>query len=245
MDEGLWLESTEPAELLEFVQAKATERRLRLFTAACCRALWIWMKDERSRSAVEVAERFADGLSTEEELAAARQAAREAADCVTRQMTLHRQKVQEALAIGGSEEEVPFDYPAWHAAHTSTNAALCATEPDATKGAQKVLSYVDVPPGDRRLVRRRQARVVRAIFGNPFRPLAIEPTWRTPEVVSLARAAYEEWGEGDGRLDNDRLSVLADALEEAGATDPLLGHLRAPGIHPRGYFSLDAILGRR
>jgi hypothetical protein len=39
--------------------------------------------------------------------------------------------------------------------------------------------------------------------------------WLNDDVVSLARAAYDDRGT-DGRLDNARLLVLADALEEAG-----------------------------
>jgi hypothetical protein len=48
-----------------------------------------------------------------------------------------------------------------------------------------------------------------------------------------------------GELDSHRLSVLADALEEAGCTDPdLLGHLHSPGPHVRGCWALDLILGK-
>ena len=48
-----------------------------------------------------------------------------------------------------------------------------------------------------------------------------------------------------GTLDPHRLAVLADALEEAGCTDPdILGHLRDPGPHYRGCHVLDLILGR-
>jgi hypothetical protein len=39
--------------------------------------------------------------------------------------------------------------------------------------------------------------------------------------------------------------VLADALEEAGCTDPaLLRHLRPGGGHVRGCHVLDALLGK-
>jgi hypothetical protein len=48
-----------------------------------------------------------------------------------------------------------------------------------------------------------------------------------------------------GWLDNAPLNVLADALEEAGASGPLLEHLRSPGPHVRGCHALDAILDRK
>jgi hypothetical protein len=39
-------------------------------------------------------------------------------------------------------------------------------------------------------------------------------------------------------------AVLADALEEAGADAELVEHLRGPGLHLRGCWAVDLILGR-
>jgi hypothetical protein len=62
-------------------------------------------------------------------------------------------------------------------------------------------------------------------------------------VVSLAQAAYDERDLPSGHLDPGRLAVLADALEDAGGSDPdILGHLRGPGPHTRGCWVLDALL---
>ena len=61
---------------------------------------------------------------------------------------------------------------------------------------------------------------------------------------SLAQASYDEYTHPGGDLDRDRLAVLADALEEAGANGDVLGHLRSPGPHVKGCFAVDAILGR-
>jgi hypothetical protein len=95
---------------------------------------------------------------------------------------------------------------------------------------------------------RTQATVLRCIFGNPFRPVALDPAWLAwygSTAVSLARAVYEERELPSGLLDAGRLAVLADMLEEAGATDPqLLGHLRSAGPHVRGCFAVDLLLGK-
>jgi hypothetical protein len=93
-----------------------------------------------------------------------------------------------------------------------------------------------------------RAALLREIFGNPFRPASVDPAWLAWNggvVAGLAQAAYEaeplpEAFRPGGVLANDRLAVLADALEEAGCTDAhLLGHLRGPGPHIRGCWALD------
>ena len=78
----------------------------------------------------------------------------------------------------------------------------------------------------------------RCVFGNPFRPVAVDPGWRTEAVVALARGMY------DGR-DFAAMPVLADALEDAGCDHPdVLAHCRDPqGVHVRGCWVVDGVLG--
>jgi hypothetical protein len=78
--------------------------------------------------------------------------------------------------------------------------------------------------------------LLRDIFGNPVRPAAIEPSWRTPAVLGLAEAIYEEREVG-------LLPILADALLDAGCLHAdLLDHLRGPGPCVRGCWAVDALL---
>jgi hypothetical protein len=89
------------------------------------------------------------------------------------------------------------------------------------------------------------AHWLRCIFGNPFRPVSLAPAWLTPAVLKLAQAAYDDRILPPGHLDNTRLAVLADALEEAGCTDPdILSHVRGPGPHVRGCWPVDLLLGK-
>jgi hypothetical protein len=86
-----------------------------------------------------------------------------------------------------------------------------------------------------------QVRLVHDIFGNPFRPAALDRSWLTwndSTVAKMAQAVYDE------RV-FDRLPVLADALEEAGCTNAdILNHCRQPGVHVRGCWVLDLLLGK-
>ena len=72
-----WRECANPAWMLWAVDefGCGDERRYRLFACRCVRKIWHLLPDERSKRAVEVSERFADGLASLEELRAARAAA--------------------------------------------------------------------------------------------------------------------------------------------------------------------------
>ena len=61
--------------MLEFLRGTASDRKVRLFTVACCRRIWQLFGEKRSRKAVIVAERYADGLVDDRELRAACNAA--------------------------------------------------------------------------------------------------------------------------------------------------------------------------
>ncbi len=85
----------------------------------------------------------------------------------------------------------------------------------------------------------------RDIFSNPFRPVTLDSSWRTPTAVALAQAAYDERSLPAGTLDPERLAVLADALEDAGCDNAdIVDHLRGPGPHVRGCFVVDLLLGK-
>jgi hypothetical protein len=83
-----------------------------------------------------------------------------------------------------------------------------------------------------------QCDLIRDIFGNPFRPVTVESTWRTHNVTALAQGIYDDRA-------FERMPILADALEDAGCTNAdILEHCRRPGEHCRGCWVVDLVLGK-
>src|SRR5437867_1100242 len=80
MTERDWEEATDPSPMLRWLRNRASDRKLRLFACACVRRVAHLLEDERSRRALEVAERFAEGLANEADLRAAADAADSAAN---------------------------------------------------------------------------------------------------------------------------------------------------------------------
>ena len=90
----------------------------------------------------------------------------------------------------------------------------------------------------RPVMRNQLAGLLRDIFGNPFRSVTLDPTWRTSTVVALANSIYEERA-------FEHMPILADALEDAGCTSAdILNHCREPGEHVRGRWVVDLLLGK-
>jgi len=85
----------------------------------------------------------------------------------------------------------------------------------------------------------RVAKIIRDIFGNPFRPVAFNPAWRTSTAVAIAQGMYES-------RDFSAMPILADALQDAGCDhDDILTHCRdASGVHVRGCWVVDHVLGK-
>jgi hypothetical protein len=85
-----------------------------------------------------------------------------------------------------------------------------------------------------RAEQRRQASVLRHIFGNPFRPYPAPAHWPAT-VIQLAEALYA--GQDCG-------FALHDALVEAGHAE-LAEHFRQEQWHPKGCWVVDLLLGKK
>ena len=238
MTEAEWLACTDPIEIAVFLGDTLGgdslgdtigDRKLRLFGCACVRGVWDYLPKNALCRAIETCERFADGLATAEELKAAEELADGTYQGIGNIIADHS-----AIAVG----------------------ALCAPEPDFPMGTGSSAGIAAVAaeawfneevPWHVAHAQAEQAHphLLRDILGNPFRPVRRDPTYLTANVVNLAKALYEERELPSGRLDNTRLGILADVLEEAGCTNAdILAHCRTPGPHVRGCWVVDLILGR-
>jgi hypothetical protein len=235
MTEDEWLECREPQKMLDWLRTsgKLSDRRARLIAVACCRRVWHLLEEPAFRKAVERAERFADCEVTSRELEAAWRAT-------------FRQGEDDGLS------EVPLANARFWAADAATQAACDLNRAFAVaNSAAWATSWGSSSAADASFDQERavQCDLVRCLSGSPFRPLPpLAPsllTWHDGIVVKLAQVAYDARLLPSGELDQARVRVLADALEDAGCGDAgLLSHLRGPGPHVRGCAVIDALLGK-
>jgi hypothetical protein len=246
MTEAEWLACTEPDEMLEYLRTKASERKLRLFTCACCRRVFEMLADDRSRSGLEAAEYYADNLGSLAENSEVREG------CL---------RAMEDAA--GDSESAELGHAKWHAACaavccTEIHLGWCTARASSQEVRQAEACYchesdnpgVEVPFPEPEADGTAHAELLRDIIGNPFSPSKLDPSWlgwNGGAIGKAAAAAYEERELPSGHLENNRLAVLADMLEEAGATDvALLSHLREQGaVHVRGCWVIDLLLAKQ
>jgi hypothetical protein len=233
-----WVAQNPEGDWIEFLIAKgASTRKFRLHCCASCRLVWDLLTYDHAREAVEVSERFADGLATEAE--------REAAE-----IALYRSE-----RLGNNEE---VSAPARLASIAALNAVWLDPRgnSDPAHGAHDVQGLVHRSLSSTEGWERRREAVDKSIiwlwgdifgvlFGAARRVDSAWLSWNDGAVRKLAQTAYDDRQLPAGILDPSRLAVLADALEDAGCTDrAILVHLRRPGPHVRGCGPVDLLTGR-
>lgn len=229
MTEEEWLdEDAYVGEMLDWLKEtdRAAPRKLRLYACVWGRLMWEAYGHKTHKRVVELAEDYADGLITSEELSAAVEIAveyREAYETTEDQASVCPGRVAFATADADAASA------AWDAYYHGSD-------------VYEYLRYAPIPD----LPDGASVRMLREIVGNPFRPSTVDPAWLTYHdgaVAKLARSAYDERNLPYGTLDLERLAVLADALEEAGCADrAVLDHLRDKTDHYRGCWVVDLIL---
>jgi hypothetical protein len=207
----------------------ASDRKLRLFTAACVRCIWGSPHLAGQEWVIEALERQADSPSDQTETRAIAAALREV-------------RLQCTAVMGGMYWQMSVDYKdepetdpqriAW-----STGEAMVIA---AGWRACVLAGHPEVRPEHEHWATEEQAmcNMLRCVFGSPFRRAVLDSQWRTSTVVALARGIYEDQA-------FDRMPILADALEDAGCDNQdILEHCRSSRPHVRGCWVCDLVLGK-
>jgi hypothetical protein len=220
--EQQWLACTNPVLMLEFLQGKVSDRKLRLFACACCRFSFSTLSEQFDSSidwAVETTEWYADDLVGEE----LRQEAERTAGFVE---------------LGNADLDSLVIPPL-----IATASAVLST----TNVWALLLECLGQIPCDWRLpagdeLARFGRHILYDIFGSlAFRPVVIDPLWLAWNDGTISRLAEKIY---DDRT-FDRLPILADALEDAGCSEAdIVNHCRQPGEHVWGCWVVDLLLGK-
>jgi hypothetical protein len=164
MTEGEWLACTNPQPMLDYLRDEIGDRKLRLFICACVRRVWRQLENEISQRAVEIAEHYADGGATTEELRAAFFAALDAADLEILEPTVFN----------------------------SRSAAMIAATPHPNIGDAESAGWYTARAEPLHCSSGQRARLLRDLIPSPFRSVTIDPRWLSPNVVALAGKIYDD-----------------------------------------------------
>ena len=258
MTEAEWLACADPTQMLGAVCNQPDERKIRLFALAGCRRIepLLTAHEKNSRTAITVLERRIEAATSESDLRSALFAmlgemhghARNPGDAAGYTLfaatgalywvgkenwkrlteSVSEAMAYDALARSGSRDLERID-------------ALCAQMgfdsvrwPREEDAVRLLPEYVDTL----KVEQSNQANLLRDIFGNPFRPVAFSPSWRTDTAVAIARQMYES-------RDFSAMPILADAIQDAGCdSEDMLTHCRGDGPHVRGCWVVDLVLGK-
>jgi hypothetical protein len=261
MTEHEWWTATTPYALAEwlFFAQLATDRKLSLFSVACCQPVLPHLKQFRAPATrlLSLVEEFADGRNSESAFAQPREE-------LGRVWRDYEDEMMREKPI--TDEETAF----WFVSQCGMRAALIAAfhseerdRPDqryrrrgfylhqprrrvfplsvAAETAQAIATATD-PAEEQTLAEAGtyQVHLIHDIFGPlPFRDIAVSPSWLTSDVQLLAQGIYDEKAFG-------RMPILADALQDAGCdNEDILTHCREVGWeHIRGCWVIDLLLGR-
>jgi hypothetical protein len=231
MTEAEWLACEDPQPMLEWLRNKASDRKLRLFAVACCRRIG-HISDKRLRQAVEIAERRADGLATDADLARIYRECDNNNRYESEPVAFYLQLASLHLTSHSGLDVPDAGSAAYVVEHVPIDASDAVSSAAAREGGEAA--------GRAKCTAESlaQAWLLRDIIGNHFHLFAADPSWLTPTVTSLAQAIYADRA-------FDRLPILADALEDAGCTNQdMLAHCRGGGEHVRGCWVVDLLTGR-
>ena len=222
--EKQWMEAEDPGEMLNNIEVTLSDRKSRLFLLGCFQSI----SDICPKEAIELAEKYADGLVVKETLA----------------------PMKDFLSRNAHDDNNDLDIV------FSTMYPLCEEKivpyacKDASISVARLFARHNIPTSEylkksKEVIveqRESQANLLRDIIRNPFakEKVEMEPAWYTQNVIDLARSIYEEKA-------FDRMPILADALMDAGCeNEEIINHCRGSECpHVRGCWVVDMILGKQ
>lgn len=234
-----WLQTGDPSWLIRRLADQFTQRKLRLFNCACCRRIWDLLVDQECRTAIEVAEKYADKRARGTDLAKVRAA--------VNLLRAQPQRNYSAIEAVRSASNYKAKKPTCEASITAGHCAWCAcsarrSQPAPTSPIVDV--YFDNETETKKQTQYEQAEclaqsnLLRDIFGNSFRPVMIDPRWLSATVRDLAEVIYQERA-------FERMPILGDALLDAGCdSGEIIQHCQGPGPHVRGCWLVDLLTDR-
>jgi hypothetical protein len=255
LDAKGWRDARDPRPLLDHLKKQLApggragllnvnpgRRKARHFAAACCRRVELLVRFPELSALLTGVEDYAEGRIRVGELLAEKRLAEAVVgpEGTAEPWQLRDRWAREAhrLAHRLTTEYVPhWTTPADRLAHGACLHAAVGNSAQAIDCWERTAEAAANAGADLAAELAFQADLLRDLFGNPFRPVAFDPAWRTAVVLALARSADESGDYG-------ALPILADALQEAGCEDPeVLTHCRTAPVHARGCWVVDAALG--
>lgn len=212
--EAQWLQSSDPIKMLASMPVVISDRKMRLFSCACCRHFLTSLSSDPYKTAVETAEKFADGQTTKAALKRARQGVR------------------------GVRHQLPPNSTGDHAEWASLWMSEVAASENAFDGviheierftAQNLLKPDQCPPA---------ASYLRCVAGNSFRQERLDSKWITSEAVALARSIY------DNVIFDQMPELGFALQHAGCTDYAILNHCSSTGPHVRGCWVVDEIPGK-
>jgi len=221
-----WLESTELTPVLEFLRENgfASERKFRLFACARCCSIWPLFTEKVCRQAVVLSEAFADSKAEKSKIIEM------------------EARLDELFSDAAADSNILTGPAAIRKAslRASRMAAVgeAVSDPVRPDGVSAKVVYLASEAGLTAPTEKDHCLLFHDIFGNPFRPITIDPRWLTSAVVDLATDIYQARA-------FDRMLILADALTDAGCDNQeIIVHCRTDELHVRGCWVVDLLLGK-
>jgi hypothetical protein len=214
MTEDEWLTCNHPPTMVEFLHSRASDRKFRLFACGWARLNWTKEGAVRRQHAVHVAELYADGRASDEDLLAVYEGVQSA------ELT--------PGSASGAAAFICLDIPDVPMSAEERRAFIIDT---VVTGAIRF-------PKDTWQQNLRRCQLLRDIFGNPFHPITFDPSCYAAKRIAIAQSIYDYHNFGHLPILAD---ALEDAgCDNA----DILNHCRQPGEHVRGCWVVDLVLGK-